>query len=103
MIGRADLYTTSRPFKTIVVGDDKIVSVNATSDRSASVTALMVGTTNVIFVDDGGTRIAEYEVEVTPPRPPPAQRQQQPPNVRIYNSAEGYRSFLCGPTFCDQK
>jgi Flp pilus assembly secretin CpaC len=95
MLGHVQLFKTNESFTSILIGDPKIVDVTATSDRTATLTALMTGTTNVLFLDSVGNRITEFEVVVTEP---------QQSRVRVHNNPQGlsgFSSYRCGPTFCD--
>jgi hypothetical protein len=94
MLGHASLYKTDRSFANIIIGDPKIVDVSATSDRTATMTALMTGATNVLFLDASGNPISEFEVVVSEP---------QQSRVRIHNKSTlmGNTAYRCAPTFCD--
>jgi hypothetical protein len=95
MLGHASLYKTPESFSQVIIGDPKIVDVAATSDQTATITALMTGTTNVIFVNARGEPVLQFEVVVQEP---------QQSRVRIYNKPSGLignTAYRCGPTFCD--
>jgi Flp pilus assembly secretin CpaC len=95
MLGRASLIKTDKSFSSIVIGDPKVVDVTATTDRTATVTTLMTGETNVLFLDAEGNQVEGYEVIVTEP---------QEARVRVHNLSRlsGYTSYRCGPTYCDR-
>jgi Flp pilus assembly secretin CpaC len=95
MLGHVSLYKTDQSFTQVIIGDPKIVDVNATSDRTATMTALMTGATNVVFVNARGEPISEFEVVVSEPTQS---------RVKVHNKSSGltgYSSYRCGPTFCD--
>jgi hypothetical protein len=95
MLGHAQLYKTPESFSQVIIGDPKIVDVTATSDQTATITALMTGATNVIFVNARGQPVLQFEVVVQEP---------QQSRVRIYNKPSGLVGqsvYRCGPTFCD--
>jgi Flp pilus assembly secretin CpaC len=95
MLGHATLFKTDQSFTNIVIGDPKIVDVSATSDRTATLTALSTGATNVLFLDALGNPISEFEVVVSQP---------QQSLVRVHSKSSGLMGFVsyrCGPTFCD--
>jgi Flp pilus assembly secretin CpaC len=95
MLGHANLIKTDKSFSNIIIGDPKVVDVTAASDRTATLTALMTGETNVLFLDKVGDLVEEYEVVVTEP---------QEARVRVHNLSQltGYTSYRCGRTFCDR-
>ena len=48
-LGHLDVYTIARPFKTIVVGDPKIVDTQAVTDRTIIITPQSRGRNNYPF------------------------------------------------------
>jgi len=55
-------FTTDRPFKTVLVGNPKIVEVTVQDDRTAVLTPQAVGETNIIFLDERNVRITSINV-----------------------------------------
>jgi hypothetical protein len=95
MLGHVQLYKAEQSFTQVIIGDPKIVDVTATSDRTATMTALSTGATNVVFVNARGEPISEFEVVVSEPTQS---------RVKVHNKSSGitgYASYRCGPTFCD--
>ena len=54
-------FTTDRPFKTIMIGNPKIVDATAQDDRTVVLTPQAVGETNIIFLDERNVRITSIE------------------------------------------
>jgi Pilus formation protein N terminal region len=57
-------FTTDRPFKTILIGNPKIVEATAQDDRTVILTPQAVGETNIIFLDERNVRITSINVLV---------------------------------------
>jgi Flp pilus assembly secretin CpaC len=57
-------FTTDRPFKTILVGNPKIVEATVQDDRTVVLTPQAVGETNIIFLDERNVRITSINVLV---------------------------------------
>ena len=57
-------FTTDRPFKTIMIGNPKIVDATAQNDRTVVLTPHAVGETNIIFLDERNVRITSINVLV---------------------------------------
>jgi hypothetical protein len=94
MLDHASRYQTPSPFANIVIGNPNIIEVNPTSDRTATMIAKMIGTTNVLFLDARGDTVSEFEVVVSEP---------SQSRVRIHNKTPlmGNTTYRCAPTFCD--
>jgi Flp pilus assembly secretin CpaC len=57
-------FTTDRPFKTIMIGNPKIVDATAQDDRTVVLTPHAVGETNIIFLDERNVRVTSINVLV---------------------------------------
>jgi hypothetical protein len=57
-------FTTDRPFKTILVGNPKIIEATVQDDRTVVLTPQAVGETNIIFLDERNVRITSINVLV---------------------------------------
>jgi Pilus formation protein N terminal region len=57
-------FTTDKPFKTILVGNPKIVEATVQDDRTVVLTPQAVGETNIIFLDERNVRITSINVLV---------------------------------------
>jgi len=57
-------FTTDRPFKTIMIGNPKIVDATAQDDRTVVLTPHAVGETNIIFLDKKNVRVTSLNVLV---------------------------------------
>ena len=57
-------FTTDKPFKTILIGNPKIVEATAQDDRTVILTPQAVGETNIIFLDERNVRITSINVLV---------------------------------------
>jgi hypothetical protein len=93
-LGFASLYKTERPFASIVVGDPKIVEVNALTDRTMTLIPTANGLTNILFLDAKGEQVSAVEVLVT---------EAGPSRVKIHNKAllTSATIYRCSPTFCE--
>lgn len=63
-LGASSGLLLDRPFKTILIGDPKIVDVLERSDRSVILQSLNLGATNVIFLDERSIVIANVRIVV---------------------------------------
>jgi hypothetical protein len=57
-------YTLDKPFKTILIGNPKIVDATAQDDRTVVLTPQAVGETNIIFLDELNGQITSINVLV---------------------------------------
>lgn len=62
-------YQTERPFRTIQIGDSKVLDVRAATDQTVTLQPLAKGSTNVLFFDEGGKLIDHLDVTVTTTAP----------------------------------
>ncbi len=53
-----------KPFKTVLIGDPKVVDVLTQGDRSALIQPQGLGGTNIVFLDEGNIAIANIRVVV---------------------------------------
>ncbi len=53
-----------KPFKTVLIGDPKVVDVLTQGDRSALLQPQGLGGTNIVFLDEGNIAIANIRVVV---------------------------------------
>jgi len=58
------MLPTDRPFKTIMIGNPKIVDATAQDDRTVILTPHAVGETNIIFLDERNVRVTSINVLV---------------------------------------
>ena len=63
-LGASSGLLLERPFKTILIGDPKIIDVLEQSDRSVILQPLSLGATNVIFLDERSIVIANVRILV---------------------------------------
>jgi Flp pilus assembly secretin CpaC len=56
-----------RPFKTVLIGNPNIVDVQTLDDRRVTLEPLKLGTTNLIFVDEGSIAITNLRIVVLGP------------------------------------
>lgn len=84
---------TEKPFRTIKIGDPKIVDVQALSDRTVVFQALAAGSTNIIFLDDGNVAIKDIGVVVI---------EGGPGRVEIHNKQliNSYTLYRCWDRGC---
>ena len=66
-LGASTALALERPFKTVLIGDPKIVDVHTLNDRRVTLEPLNVGATNLIFVDDRSIAIANLRIVVLGP------------------------------------
>ena len=57
-------FTLDKPFKTILIGNPKIVDATAQDDRTVVLTPQAVGETNIIFLDERNIQITSINVLV---------------------------------------
>ena len=57
-------FTTDRPFKTIMIGNPKIVDATVQDDRTVVLTPHAVGETNIIFLDERNVRVTSINLLV---------------------------------------
>ena len=63
-LGTSSGLLLERPFKTILIGDPKIVEVIERGDRSVTLQPLNLGATNLIFLDESSIVIANFRILV---------------------------------------
>jgi Flp pilus assembly secretin CpaC len=88
-------YTVGTPYKTIQIGDPKIVDVLAITDRSFNLQAQANGITNVILFDEQGVAVKSVTVLVVDPQDPAAH------TVKIFNLSgqlSGSSNYECSAT-----
>src|SRR5882757_1576701 len=66
-LGSGSALVLDRSFETVLIGDSDVVDVHTRDDRSVILEPLAPGTTNLVFVDDQHTVIANVEVQVRQP------------------------------------
>jgi Flp pilus assembly secretin CpaC len=64
-LGAGSALALERPFKTVLVGDPNVVNVHTHSDRSVILEPLNLGETNLVFVDEESTTIANIRIIVS--------------------------------------
>ena len=57
-------FTLDKPFKTVLIGNPKIVDATAQDDRTVVLTPQAVGETNIIFLDERNVQITSINVLV---------------------------------------
>ena len=57
-------FTLDKPFKTVLIGNPKIVDATAQDDRTVVLTPHAVGETNIIFLDERNVRVTSINVLV---------------------------------------
>ena len=92
-LGHLDVYTIARPFKTIVVGDPKIVDTQAVTDRTIIITPQAEGETTILFLDEHNEPLNYLAINVDV---------AGPGRVKIHNKAQlnSYMSFRCTSQGC---
>jgi Flp pilus assembly secretin CpaC len=86
-------YTVDTPYKTIQIGDPKIVDVLAITDRCFNLHAQANGITNVILFDEQGVAVKSVTVLVADPVQ----------TVRVFNLSgqlSGSSHYECSATGC---
>ncbi len=63
-LGAGSTLGLERAFKTVMIGDPRVVDVRTYSDRSVILEPLSVGATNLVFVDDQSIAIANVRIIV---------------------------------------
>jgi Flp pilus assembly secretin CpaC len=66
-LGAASTITLAEAFETVLIGDAHVVDVQARDNCLVTLQPLALGTTNLIFVDDGGRVITNILVVVSKP------------------------------------
>src|SRR5690242_11252489 len=92
-LGHLDVYTIARPFKTIVIGDPKVVDAQAVTDRSIILTPQREGETTILFLDEKNEPLNYLSINVDV---------AGPGRVKVHNKAlfNSYTSFRCTSTGC---
>ena len=92
-LGHLDVYTIARPFKTIVVGDPKIVDTQAVTDRTIIITPQAEGETTILFLDEQNEPLNYLSINVDV---------AGPGRVKVHNKAllNSYTSFRCTSQGC---
>jgi hypothetical protein len=92
-LGVVSTLSIGKSFKTIAIGDSKVVDAAAQNDRSVILHPLANGSTNIIFFDDKDAPIITIEILVSDAG--------QPSRVTIHNKAQlgSYTVFRCGGDF----
>ncbi len=98
--GVSRIFTIDRPYKTVLVGNPKVVDTRPLGDRSVVLVPPPegAGETNVIFVDEANAQITSVNVRVEPPPPPPPALRIVVHNKKLINS---YTAFRCEPNGCE--
>ena len=89
-------FTIDKPFKTVLVGNPRIVQATAHSDRTVVLTPQDVGETNIIFLDEGNVQITNINVLVDEPGPVRVR-------VKIHNKAliTSFTAYRCDKIRCE--
>jgi Flp pilus assembly secretin CpaC len=92
-LGHLDVFTVERPFKTIVVGDPKVVDTQAVTDRSIIITPQSEGETTLLFLDEHNEPLNYLAITVDV---------AGPGRVKIHNKAllNSYTSYRCTSNGC---
>ena len=92
-LGHLDVYTVERPFKTIVVGDPKVVDTQAVTDRTIIITPQTEGETTILFLDEHNEPLNYLAINVDV---------AGPGRVKIHNQKllNEYTSFRCTSQGC---
>ena len=87
------MFTIDKPFKTLLIGNPKIVEATPHSDRTVVLTPRGLGETNIIFLDAGNVQITNINVVVD----------EEPARVKIHNKAliTSYTNYRCDITGCE--
>ena len=98
--GVSRIFTIDRPYKTVLVGNPKVVDTRPLGERSVVLVPPPdgAGETNVIFVDEANAQITSVNVRVEPPPPPPPALRVLVHNKKLVSS---YTGFRCEPTGCE--
>jgi hypothetical protein len=92
-LGVVSTLSIAKSFKTIAIGDPKVVDAAAQNDRSVILHPLANGSTNIIFFDERDVPIITVGILVSDAG--------QPSRVTIHNKAQlgSYTVFRCGGDF----
>jgi Flp pilus assembly secretin CpaC len=92
-IGHLDVFTVARPFKTIVVGDPKVVDTTAVTDRSIIITPQSEGETTILFLDEHNEPLNYLSITVDV---------AGPGRIKVHNKAlvTSYTSYRCTSNGC---
>ena len=92
-LGVVSTLSIAKSFKTIAIGDPKVVDAAAQNDRSVLLHPLANGSTNIIFFDEKEVPIITLGILVSD--------QGQPSRVIVHNKAQlgSYTVFRCGGDF----
>ena len=88
-------FTLDKPFKTVLIGNPKIVDATAQDDRTVVLTPQAVGETNIIFLDERNVQITSINVLVD--------EGVATSRVRIYNKAllTSFTTYRCWENRCE--
>ena len=90
-------YTVDTPYKTIQIGDPKVVDVLPITDRSFNLHAQANGITNLVLFDEQGVAVKSVTVLVADPQNPAVH------TVKIFNLSgqlSGSSHYECSVTGC---
>jgi Flp pilus assembly secretin CpaC len=92
-LGHLDVFTVARPFKTIVIGDPKVVDTQAVTDRSIIITPQTEGETTILFLDEHNEPLNYLSITVDV---------AGPGRIRVHNKAllNSYTSYRCTSNGC---
>jgi hypothetical protein len=92
-LGVVSTLSIAKSFKTIAIGDPKVVDAAAQNDRAVILHPLSNGSTNIIFFDEKDVPIITLGILVSD--------QGQPSRIIIHNKAQlgSYTVFRCGGDF----
>ena len=92
-LGVVSTLSIGKSFKTIAIGDSKVVDAAAQNDRSVILHPLANGSTNIIFFDEKDAPIITIGILVSDAG--------QPSRVIVHNKAQlgSYTVFRCGGDF----
>ena len=92
-LGHLDVFTVARPFKTIVIGDPKVVDTQAVTDRSIIITPQSEGETTILFLDEQNEPLNYLSINVDV---------AGPGRIKVHNKAllNSYTSFRCTSQGC---
>jgi hypothetical protein len=92
-LGIVAQYKSDKTFSSIVIGDPKVVEVNATSDRTLTLLPLANGLTNVLLLNGKGETINNITIWVS---------DAGPSRVRIFRRPlTNYAVYRCGVIGCE--
>jgi hypothetical protein len=92
-LGHLDVFTVARPFKTIVIGDPKVVDTQAVTDRSIIITPQSEGETTILFLDEQNEPLNYLSINVDV---------AGPGRIKVHNKAllNSYTSYRCTSGGC---